>query len=156
MNPTVITDAVPRFAFLRQAIFFLTVLLVVGVTFSVVVSSIAMGTAIILWWFILAITKGKAFTRTPLDYFFLFYAIAELLATIFSVDPASSVVNMKRLFLISIVYLVIISIDGETRIKSVLVYLLGIGAALSVLEIFSHGRRNQNVSPSYRNSTHHS
>jgi O-antigen ligase len=137
MNPTVNTDAVAQYTFLRQLLFFLTALLVVGVTFSIAVSSIAMGTAIILWWFFLIITKGKVFTRTPLDYFFLFYAIAELLATIFSVDPASSVVNMKRLFLISIVYLVMISIDDEKKIKSMLVYLLGIGALLSVLEIFS-------------------
>src|SRR5262245_42542747 len=84
---------------LRSSIYVLLVITVVGITFSIALSSIAMGMAIGLWLVILVTTRFREFDRTPLDYFFLAYAAAEILATIFSVSPGDSLVNMKRLLL---------------------------------------------------------
>ena len=110
---------------------------VVGVTFSVAVSSVAMATAIALWVYMLLMFSPRSISRTPLDIYFLCYAMAEILSTIFAVEPAASFVNMKRLFLIAIVYLVCVSIDTEFKLKGVLWLLVGVGALLSFLEIFS-------------------
>ena len=114
-----------------------TVISVVSLTFSIAVSSIAMGSAIICCVAAAVLSRGKAFPRTPLDLFFIAYAVAEGLSTVFSVDPLASLVYMKRLFLISFVYLVLFSMDDRRTIMSVLALLVGVVAVLSVIELFS-------------------
>ena len=124
-------------SFILDSIFSFLVIAVVGISFSVAVSSIAMGTAIVLWAYELAASKGTTFPKTSLNLFFLFYIIAEIVATVFSVEPAASFVNMKRLFLIAIVYLVPLSLDTELKLKGTLSLLIGVAALLSLMEIFS-------------------
>jgi len=123
--------------FILNAIYSFLAITVASVSFSVAVSSIAMGTAIVLWAYYLVVSKGHAFPHTPLDLFFLFYLVAEILSTVFSVEPAASFVNMKRLFLISILYLALLSLDTELKLKGILSLLIGVAALLSVMEIFS-------------------
>ncbi|HTK83091.1 MAG TPA: O-antigen ligase family protein [Bacteroidota bacterium] len=127
----------PSVSRLRSIIYVLLVITVVGITFSIAVSSIAMGTAIGLWLVILVMTRFRGFDRTPLDYFFLAYAAAEILATIFSVSPADSLVNMKRLLLIAVMYLALTSVDSERKIKIVLVLLAVVTTLLTLFELFS-------------------
>ncbi len=126
-----------RASFILDAIFSLLVIAVAGISFSVAVSSIALGTAIVLWAYHLAASRGAAFSKTSLELFFLSYVIAEIAATVFSVEPAASFINMKRLFLIAIVYLVSLSIDTELKLKGALSLLIGVAALLSLLEVFS-------------------
>jgi len=120
-----------------RAIYCLTLLAVVSVTFSVFLSSVAMGTAIALWLGLLIAGGKEAFPATPLDRYFLFYLSAEALATIFSVEPAASLVNMKRFFLISFIYLCLLAMTGRRRLRSAVVALVFVAAGLSCVEIFT-------------------
>ncbi len=120
-----------------QILFFLTATSIISINFSIAVSSITMGAAIILLLGSLLVTRFSTYKQTPLDYFLLFYAVAELLATIFSVDSSSSLFNMKRLFLISVFYLIAISVDEESKLKWLFMMLLLVASLLSVFEIFS-------------------
>lgn len=110
---------------------------VLAVNVSVAVSSIAMGTGIILWIGSIAWTRGKAFTRSPLDLFFALYLCAEILATVFSVDPAASLFNMKRFFQISIFYLALTSLDSERSLRRLMVVLVAFASTVAFVEVFS-------------------
>ena len=77
------------------------------------------------------------FPRTPLDVFFVAYALAETLSTVLSVDPLASFVYMKRLFLISFVYLVLFSMQDRRSVIGVLAILIGVVTVLSAIELFA-------------------
>ncbi|MBI1807967.1 MAG: O-antigen ligase family protein [Ignavibacteria bacterium] len=124
-------------SFLRPIVFYAMLLAIVAVTFSVALSSIAMGTAIVLWLYLVLSSKGKAFLRTPLDFLFLLYLIGEFIANIFSVDPASSWYNTKRFFLMSLVYLTLTSLDTEKKFRISLLSLAVVASVLSLVEVFS-------------------
>jgi O-antigen ligase len=120
-----------------RLIYWLTLVAVVSVTFSVWLSSVTMGTAIVLWLGLLIACGKEAFPATPLDRYFLLYLCAEALATIFSVDPAASLLNMKRFFLISFVYLSLLAMADRRRLRSTVVALVCVAAGLSCVEIFT-------------------
>lgn len=126
-----------RDVILKRAIYYFLVVTLAGMTFSIAVSSIAMGLAIGLWLIYLAVNGRSGFSRTPLDMFFICYCIAELLATVFSVEPLSSVINMKRLFLISIMYMTLLSIDDDFKLKFLLGLLVAVTTMLTIIELFS-------------------
>lgn len=119
------------------AIYFLLLLNVGGLLFSIAVSSIAMGSAIVLWIIFLAVEGRSAFPRTSLDLFFVCYLGAELLATMFSIDPAASIVNAKRLFLISNLYLVLTAVSDDVKLKYCIIVVAAISTILTAIEIVS-------------------
>jgi O-antigen ligase len=122
---------------LITVIFALFSIAVISVNFSVAVSSIAMGTAILVWVILLIIRGRTEFPETQLTIFFLLYLCAEILSTIFSGEPSASLVNMKRLFQISIFYFALISITNEKRLRLLIASLIVVGATVSLFEAFS-------------------
>jgi len=123
--------------YLPRAIYYFTVVAALSVCFSVAVSSITMGAAIILAAARLIISKGKAFKRTPFDIILLAYLAAEALATIFSVEPSSSLFNMKRFFLFSLLYLGLITADSRKKLLAAIAAVTGTAAIVSLMEFFS-------------------
>ena len=122
---------------LRIALAVLLALSVIAVNVSVAISSLAMGTGIVLMVASIAWSRGRSFPRSPLDLFFLAYLAAEILATLFSVDQAASLFNMKRFFQISIFYLVLASYDNRRDLLRLVGALIGVAAAVSLVEVFS-------------------
>ena len=114
-----------------------TIISVVGLIFSIAVSSIAMGIAIVLLLYYFVTSGLRSFSGTSLDLFFFCYAVVELLASVFSVEPSASFFNMKRLFLISFVYLVLVSVNDKNKFLFILGLLIGVTSLLSFFEIFS-------------------
>jgi O-antigen ligase len=110
---------------------------VVSIIFSIAVSSISMGLAIVSGLAYLVAERRVNIARTGLDMFILLYALAELLATVFSVEPAHSFFNMKRLFLVSIMYLTCLWLVDTTRLRRTVMILIAVGAIFAVVEIIS-------------------
>ncbi len=81
------------------------------------------------------LTKENPFHKTGLEYAILFYIVAEILSTLFSIDPAYSFRNlMKRFFLIPILYTFVYSAkDFESAKRFAIVYL---GAALTTMFVY--------------------
>ncbi|TLY27164.1 MAG: O-antigen ligase family protein [Ignavibacteria bacterium] len=129
--------ALRRQGAILRVIYSLTLVAVVSVTFSVFLSSVAMGSAIVLWLTLLIAGGKEAFPATPLDRYFLFYLSAEALATIFSVEPGASLFNMKRFFLISFVYLGLLAMTDLRRLRSAVAALVCVAVILSCVEIFT-------------------
>ena len=71
---------------------------------SIAVNSLALGLMASRLDYRHAPQEEMGVVATPLDYFFLAWAAAELLATIFSVHPGESLYLSRRLLLVAIVY----------------------------------------------------
>jgi len=121
--------------YLQRIIFIFLVIQIVGLTFSIAVSSIAFTIALMIWVTKMVYEKKFEIKGTPLDHFFLAYVAAEILSTVFAVYKWESFVNMKRLLLITVVYLVIRSVTSEKDVKIFLGSLIVITSALSIFEI---------------------
>ena len=121
----------------RRVLFGLTILAVTSVSFSVFLSSVAMGSAILIWLWLLVTAKWDAFPRTELDLLFLLYLAAELLATAFSGDPLASFVNTKRFFLISFVYLILLGTAGRRGLAIAVAVPVCAASLFSFVELLS-------------------
>jgi len=119
--------------FLRAAFVFLLVSLT-ALTFSIAASSIAFGAAVAAG--LLYVIQTKRFPSTPLDYYVVAYAAAETLSTLFSVEPFSSLITMKRLLLIAAVYLTLVSINTKQKFVWAIFLVVAITAVLSFIESF--------------------
>ncbi len=119
------------------AVCLLAAVSVISVTFSVAVSSITMGAAFVVLAAIIARKGLSCVPGTGLEAAFVLYIAAEILSSAFSVDPADSFTNMKRVLLIGVVYLSAFSFRSEKRIAAVLGLLAALGAATVIAEIAS-------------------
>jgi len=131
------TDAPAGAGRLGAAVALLGAIAVVSVTFSVAVSSIAMGASFILLVVVIARDGAGTIPSTGLGRAFLFYVAAEVVSTLFSVDRADSFYNMKRVLLIGVVYVSAYSFRTERRITLILAALGLLGAVTAVAEIAS-------------------
>jgi O-antigen ligase len=129
------TMETPAPKFLVSALYGCTLLTICSVTFSIAVSSIAMGITVVLLLAYLFLTKKLP--HTGIELFFLAYTTAELLATIFSAEPMNSFINMKRLLLILIVYMVVVSFNTREKILAALIVFVLLSSTLSFVELFS-------------------
>jgi putative inorganic carbon (HCO3(-)) transporter len=119
-------------------IFVSLILAIVGLTFSIAVSSIGLTMAIV-GWIAASLHEHKRFIeRTPLDYFFVAYIIVELLSSALAVYKWDSFVNSRRLLLISVVYLVARYVATEKKALVFVSLLGGVAALLSVIELFDY------------------
>ena len=56
---------------------------------SIAVNSLALGVMALCWVLVMVLGKRWSVVPTPLDYFFLAYAVAEILATVDGASPAA-------------------------------------------------------------------
>ena len=118
-----------------KLIYFFSVLFLLSITNSIFVNQIGYYMTLI---FIVArciITRENVFSKTGLETALLVYILAEILATVFSIEPAHSFRNlMKRFFLIPIIYTFVYSAKDFERAKMfTYIYL---GAALITMLIY--------------------
>lgn len=114
-------------SFLKNAIKIFLYIFAAAMPFAIALTQSALGLALILWLARLALVPGVRLKRTGLEWSFLAFVIAEILATIFSTNFSQSVIFMKRLLLIPIVYLVANNIAEEKIFQRIaLVFLLAI------------------------------
>ncbi len=120
-----------------RAVCLLTAIAVVSATFSVALSSITMGAAFIVLAALLFRSGISFVPGSGLETAFLLYIAAEIVSSAFSVDPVDSFTNMKRVFLIGVVYLSAFSFRSRNRILVVLGLLGVLGAATVIAEAAS-------------------
>jgi O-antigen ligase len=105
------------------------------ISISIAASSIAFGLCLLLAAYWCVSERRWPFFRTSLDYFFLAYVCIEFITTATAVFPAQAAFNTKRLLLISIVYLVLLSFDSRDKFVNGLLTIFAVVAGLSVVEI---------------------
>jgi hypothetical protein len=120
---------------LRRVVLISLLIQIVGLEFSMAVSSIGFSVAVVAWIAKMAYERKFELKGTPLDYFFLAYAVAEVLSTVFAVYKWDSFVNMKRLLLISVVYMTFRSVTTEKNLKLFLGSIIACASALAIVQI---------------------
>ena len=106
---------------------------VISLSFSIAVSSIAFAFSVILWVTILIMEKK--WEKTPVDYFFVLFVIAEIISTIFSINGEQSLVNMKRLFIFTVFYMSFYAFRNKAEIRKFIIVFIVFTAFLSIIEI---------------------
>lgn len=103
--------------------------------FSIAVNSLSIGLMAVSWCAIVVWERRCIVKRTALDYFFLAYIAAELLATAFSVNPAQSLFFSRRVLLIGIVYFFTTWVSTEGLAKWIIGVLLGTATVVALLGV---------------------
>ena len=124
------------------AVFLLLLLFLASSAFSIALAQIGYFGALILWIARMGFRRRVEFPRTKLDIFFVGYAIAEVLATLFAYNkPQSLLYLQRRLLIIPIVYILL----SHVRSRRILQWFLGavivsaLGVALwSCRDLISH------------------
>ncbi len=102
---------------LEQTIRWSLYIFAAAMPFSIALTQIAIGAAILAWLGRILYTHGAKWPRLGVEWAFLAYIAAELLACIFSTNVPQSVIYLKRLLLIPIVYVVAASSSEEGVLK---------------------------------------
>jgi O-antigen ligase len=92
---------------------------------SIAVNSLALGAMALTWALVMVLEKRWSVVPIPLDYFFLAYVVAEILATVFSVSPGESLYVSRRVLLIAVVYYFASRVVSRTGAKRAVGVLLG-------------------------------
>jgi len=99
-------------------IFSLLIMFLLCSAFSIALSEIGYFSALVLWLAKNIVQKKFPFPRTPLDRFFLAYAAAEILATIFAHDKLYSLLYLqRRLLLLPIAYTLLENVKSLKDVK---------------------------------------
>lgn len=103
---------------------------------SIAVNSLALGAMALCWVLVMVLGKRWSVVPTPLDYFFLAYAVAEMLATVFSVSPGESLFLSRRILLIAVVYYFASCVDSAAEAKRAVAVLLGPAVLVAIVGVF--------------------
>ena len=124
-------------------LFALLVFQIAAVSISIAASSIAFGLSLLFVAYWSLTERQWLFFRTPFDYFLLAYVCIEFLTTATAVFPAQAALNTKRLLLISILYLVLLSFDSRKKVLNGLLIIFGAVAVISIIEIIYYYVANE-------------
>ncbi len=103
--------------------------------FSIAVNSLSLGLMAVCWVALMAMEHRWSVVRTPYDWLFLAWIVAEYLATAFSENPAQSLLFSKRLLLAGIVYFFAAQVTTEGKAKVVMGTLLGTATLVGIIGV---------------------
>ena len=110
--------------------------------FSIALTQIGYFSALIIWVGRMVYRRQSSIPSTPLDRFFLAYAVAETLATVFAYNKSQSLLYMqRRLLLIPIVYILFANIRSTRQLKVLVAALFSSAlfvAVWSLRDFFAH------------------
>jgi O-antigen ligase len=127
---------------LRTALVGCSYIFLASTYFSIAVNSLSMGLMAALWLGIMVVERRWEVVRTPLDFFFLGFLLAQGISTVFSSDPLQSLVLSKRVLLVGIVYFFSGTVVREPQAKRLVAVLLGtatIVATIGVVKLAASG-----------------
>ncbi len=125
----------PYAGIIRKILNIWILIFVAGTTFSIAVTQTAYFLAFVFWVLLMIYQKKFLISRTPLDYYFLAYLIVGIIATIYSVEKGNTVIFVKRLLLIPIIYLIADNVRDKKFLKTLLLTLIGAMVVLSFIGI---------------------
>lgn len=118
---------------LDSAIYVFIIIFLLSISNSIFVNQIGYYGALILILIKAGVTKQNQFSKTGLEFAFVWYILAEILSTLFSQEKALSFHNLlKHVLLIPIIYTIVASVKDFKSAKKVLLIYLG-GTLITVL-----------------------
>ncbi|MBN2355137.1 O-antigen ligase family protein [candidate division KSB1 bacterium] len=102
---------------LLQVIVYALYIVAVAMPFSIALTQMALAVACMAWILRIFITKDVGFRAPGLEWAVAAFVIAEILATLFSIDRGQSLIHLKRLLLIPLIYLIAANVTDEKTLK---------------------------------------
>jgi putative inorganic carbon (HCO3(-)) transporter len=115
--------------------FILVILFIATSIFTIAGSQISLGFALVTWLASMALSRNWTVKRTGLELSLMAFILVCILASIFSVRPLESFVNLKNLFLIPILFVVGNTLRTEKRLIIALDVFVAFAAIFSVVGI---------------------
>ena len=103
--------------------------------FSIAVNSLSLGLMAICWVALMMVSRRWDVAATPLDYFFLAYAFAEIISTLFSRNMPQALFFSRRVLLIGIVYFLASRLTTESLIRRSVAVLLGTASVVALIGV---------------------
>ena len=103
---------------------------------SIAVNSLSLGMMALCWILVMVLGERWSVVATPLDYFFLAYAGAEILATVFSVNPGESLFLSRRVLLVAVVYYFASCVDTPAQARRAVGILLVPAVLVATVGVF--------------------
>ena len=116
---------------------------------TVVGQEIGLGLMFVGWLILWTKRAAPGTRRVSLEFPIIALAVAWTLSTIFALDPVPSLVNMKKLFLIPIIYGFAWLIEDEKSLRTIVTVMLTVALIVSVYGIISY-LRGSDLEESYR------
>ncbi len=102
---------------LRQVIIQALYIMAAVMPFSIALTQIALAVAIIAWVGRIFYSKRIKIRPLGLEWAFMAFIAAELVATVFSVEIRQSVIHLKRLLLIPLIYVIAANVNEQRVLK---------------------------------------
>jgi O-antigen ligase len=126
----------------ERAILFLLILFLLSSAFSIFLSQVGYFGALIVWCYLLYRKRPFNIRTTGAELFFILYAVAELVATVFAYNQAQSLLYLqRRLLLIPIIYVILNNAASRPVLQTLFLstILSALGVALwSSLDLLVH------------------
>ncbi|MBN2000059.1 O-antigen ligase family protein [candidate division KSB1 bacterium] len=123
---------------LDASIFVFLLLFIAFSQFTIAGTQSTLGILFVLWIVKMIVKKQNLFLRIPLlDRAFLIFAAACIVATIFSIKPAESLVNLKNLLLIAVVYILGLNLSGKKNISLVIDVFVATSAVIAAFGLLT-------------------
>lgn len=107
--------------------------------FSIAVTQIGYGAALVLWLAMAIRDKKKPFPQTPFDWLFAAMIAAEILATLFSPNRYASAEHfIKRALLLPIIYLITASVQNKKLLGKILLTLISVMIVVALIGIVKY------------------
>jgi O-antigen ligase len=103
--------------------------------FSIAVNSLSLGLMAISWIALMAVERRWSVRTTPIDYAFLAYVLAELLATVWSVNQEQSLFFSRRVLLFGVVYFFASCLETRADARRAAAVLLGTAGLVGVIGV---------------------
>jgi len=103
--------------YLERTIFFSMVVFSAAMPFTIALTQISLSIALLAWLGRLTVARSVRLRRLSLEWAFLAYIAAEILALIFSTNVPQSFIFLKRLLLIPIVYLFALNVLQKKQLS---------------------------------------
>lgn len=104
---------------------------------SIAASQIVLTFVLLLWLYQIA-TGKQAFLRLPLDIPLVAFVAFSLLSALFSFDPLSSLVDIKKLLLFAVPYLIVSVIHRVSTLEKLVLLLIGVADLAALFSLWQY------------------
>ncbi|MBN2013002.1 O-antigen ligase family protein [candidate division KSB1 bacterium] len=118
---------------------------------SIAGTQISLGLVIIVWLAYMIVTRRMLIRNTGLELAFAAFIVTCIIATIFSLHPHASFINLKNLLLISVVYLIVGNVTNRQMVVRLVNIIVAVSAIVALIGVLT-----TNISAGDRVSAFHS
>jgi O-antigen ligase len=104
---------------------------------SIAASQIVLTGVFLLWLYQIA-TGKRELKRLPIDLPLVVFVLLSLLSAFFSFDPLSSLVDIKKLALFAVPYLIVSAVSRASTIETLILVLIGVADLASLVSLWQY------------------